>query len=34
MLLVVIGAVADDKLSENFESGLPTSAPSNETTVT
>ncbi len=34
MMLVAVWALADDKLTENFESGLPASAPSSETTVT
>ena len=34
LLLFAVSAFGDNKLTENFESGLPTSAPSSETVVT
>ncbi|MCH5306480.1 MAG: hypothetical protein J1E37_00265 [Prevotella sp.] len=35
LFAMAVGAIAaDDKLTENFETGLPSSAPSSETTVT
>ncbi|MBQ8065194.1 MAG: hypothetical protein IJ200_06015 [Prevotella sp.] len=34
LLCALMVQAADDKFTENFETGLPTSAPSNETTVT
>ena len=34
LLLFAVCSFADDNFTENFESGLPTSAPSNETEVT
>jgi hypothetical protein len=34
LLWVVVGMLADDKMTETFERGLPSSAPSSETSVT